>query len=160
MPFNWLNKKTTEPKSGSRLAIKVAGTPAPKTLLSGNDHSPRIDIKHLDMERIKDEPVESGLGFIEIHPQGRCGFTTGVHDPTLQSVRNMSEEIGNELPENELLRDKVPAAESLEECLKIIGTEVFNSLSEKHPEESVKAREEKDSDSDSDFSLWGNRIRK
>ncbi len=179
MPFNWLKKKTTEAIVRPRLPIMVAQI-APIIKPSSLNGSKAVNHNH-QPERLRTlgDPIDCDHDIVESHPQGRCGFTTGVHDKTLKSTIDMSEKQPEKLPKDDLFRDRVMAAESLEECLKIIEAEAANLV----PEESRKVPEkvgthnsipvfensgkklnqcpeEHGTDSSDDFSLWGNRINK
>jgi hypothetical protein len=90
----------------------------------------------------------------------------------------MTEEQSDKLRKDGLFRDRVLAAESLEECLKIIEAEAAN-LQFEEPQKSLKIvdakastldcnvklktpdqfPEEHNTNTSDEFSLWGNRIR-
>jgi hypothetical protein len=126
-----------------------------------------------------DEPPEFKQDLVEPYPVGRCGFTTCVNDETLKPARDMNEIQSEKLRKDNLFRERLLAAESLEECLKIIEAEGAN-LTVEEPQKWTKTHEAGVQDfppeksrkpldqsyelhetiSEDDFTLWGNRIRK
>ena len=177
MPFNWLKRKTTAAIAMPRLPIKVAqiatsGTPSPV-----NGSKAEMDNRNPERLRNLDEPIECDQDNVKSHPQGRCGFTTCFQDETLKSAPDMIEEQSDKRRQDNLFRNRVLAAESLEECLKIIEAEAANltfeepqkeqktvethnsrPVFEKSGMERDQCPEEHDASDSDDFSLWGNRI--
>jgi hypothetical protein len=135
----------------------------PSPIAAGSDRG--NDIRQPERLNKLDEQIESVL--VASLPQGRCGFATCAQDDPVTSRQNLTEEQADTLRRDEEFRNRVLAAESLEECLKIIEAQVSGSLTgtpEMHqsapakPVAPIKISIEENKECSSDFTLWGNRI--
>jgi len=158
MPFNWLKRNQTKSTSRPHLPIKLAPTPSPDNALFGNGRNSDNEIQQQDWLSTTDEPIQSCMDFFSAHPQGRCGFTTGQHDKTLQTGYSMTDRQSSSLEQDELFCNRVLAAENLEECIKSIKAEISNSLSDDRRMKVNNLSDDSIPDNGSDFTLWGNRI--